>query len=122
MKQPFFYFLILIGISLKSQNLVLTQSFNQPTVGDTNLVYPMDTLGFSSAMPIGLIGNNITWDFTKLNAKPNILETAYISPTTVTKTYAATTAHATTGPRRIHCSMRLFTTRSGCGAPKNPTQ
>ena len=60
MKQTFFYFLILIGISLKSQNLVLTQSFNQPTVGDTNLVYPMDTLGFSSAMPIGLIGNNIT--------------------------------------------------------------
>ena len=84
MKQTFFYFLILIGMSLKSQNLVLTQSFNQPTVGDTNLVYPMDTLGFSSAMPIGLIGNNITWDFTKLNAKPNILETAYISPTTVT--------------------------------------
>ena len=55
MKQTFFYFLILIGISLKSQNLVLSQSFNQPAVGDTNLVYPMDTLGFSSGIVVLLM-------------------------------------------------------------------
>lgn len=84
MKNTFFYFLIIIGTTLKSQNLILTQSFNQPAVGDTNLVYSMDTLGFSSGMPIGLTGNNLTWDFTNLNAKSNILETTYISPITVT--------------------------------------
>lgn len=90
MKHTFFYFLILVVINLKSQNLVLTQSFNQPIIGDTNFVYSMDTSAFSSGLPMGLSGNNVTWNFTNLNAKPNILETAYVSPITVTNSASFT--------------------------------
>jgi hypothetical protein len=75
--------LILIAFKSNSQSLVLTQAANEPIVGDTSWTHPMDTSAFSSAMPTGVTGTNVVWNFTALNTQSLLISSAYVTPTAV---------------------------------------
>ncbi|MBL7934038.1 MAG: T9SS type A sorting domain-containing protein [Bacteroidia bacterium] len=61
----FFSFMLSLGFfGLNSQTL--TQSFNEPVVGDIDVHYRLDTSAYTSGVPIHVSGNNCTWDFSKL--------------------------------------------------------
>lgn len=44
----------------------LTQSFNEPVVGDIDVHYRLDTTAYPNGIPIHQSGQNLVWDFTKL--------------------------------------------------------
>lgn len=70
----FFYFssmkqiftLCLLCFATTHFGQTLTQSFNEPDVGDIDVHYRLDTSAYTSAIPIHVSGNNCVWDFTKL--------------------------------------------------------
>jgi hypothetical protein len=81
MKQVLFIFLFVLSSKLFSQTL--TQSFNEPIVGDTERTYPIDTSGFTTGMPTSITGSNSVWNFTKLIITNSVIPNAYVSPSAV---------------------------------------
>lgn len=58
-------FIVLSG-ALCSQPL--TQSFNEPVVGDIDKNFKIDTSAFTTGLPNTVTGSSCNWDFTKLSA------------------------------------------------------
>jgi hypothetical protein len=64
MKRSLLFFLILFSSKIFSQTL--TQSGNEPVVGDLEQAAKLDSSKYTSGMPNNVSGNNVVWDFTKL--------------------------------------------------------
>lgn len=73
-----------VSIQIKSQSLILTQSFNEPVIGDTNYTYAVDTSAYTAGLPINVTGGYTTWDFTRLGVlSTTAIPSAYVSPSVV---------------------------------------
>ncbi|PBQ31025.1 hypothetical protein CNR22_04320 [Sphingobacteriaceae bacterium] len=71
--------LLLLGIA-KINAQTLTQSFNEPVVGDIDRHYRLDTSAFTQGMPNGLTGNNVTWNFAALTGAFPVVVDSFITP------------------------------------------
>lgn len=58
----------------------LTQSFNEPVVGDVDKSYRLDTSLYTTGLPLNLIGTNCVWDFTKLTGIFPMVIDSFINP------------------------------------------
>jgi len=58
----------------------ITQSFNEPVVGDIDKNYRLDTSAFASGLPRNVVGNNCIWNYTNLNAVFPKIVASFISP------------------------------------------
>ncbi len=82
MKKLFF---VLIAFSfLNTQSQTLTQSFNEPLVGDVDIHYRLDTSAYTSGIPVHISGSNCVWDFTKLIGNFPIVVDSFITASAAT--------------------------------------
>lgn len=70
-----FFFIIL---SVKSQTL--TQSFNEPVVGDVDKNYRLDTSFYTNGLPVATSGSNCVWNYTGLTGAFPVIVDSFISP------------------------------------------
>jgi len=89
MKKIVFLLALIISFGANAQNLVLTQSANEPAIGDTSRTYRMDTTYYASGLPVGAGGDDLTWDFSGLSVTSTINTQAFIDPATLTITIPA---------------------------------
>jgi hypothetical protein len=82
MKKILLPFAILFTVSLSSQTLTLTKSFNEPVVGDTNRVHFLDTSFYANGLP-NIAGSNVVWNFQNLVTTTAVISTPYVSTTAV---------------------------------------
>lgn len=73
------FLLFICTLCLFSQSQTLTQVYNEPVVGDIDYEYRLDTSGVGGSLPIGITGNNCTWDFTGLSTM-TLAYLSYITP------------------------------------------
>jgi len=66
----------LLGVSAQT----LTQSFNEPVVGDVDKSYRLDTSLYTTGLPLNLTGTNCVWDFTKLTGTFPMIIDSFINP------------------------------------------
>jgi hypothetical protein len=78
-----FLSLLLILFSFTGFSQTLTQSFNEPVIGDNQPQYDIDTSAYSAGMPIAVTGSTAVWNFTSLVAHTPSFATSYVSPATV---------------------------------------
>ncbi|WP_317899469.1 T9SS type A sorting domain-containing protein [Aurantibacillus circumpalustris] len=79
-------YLLCVFISLSHllfSQTTLTQAFNGPVAGDVESTFGLDTSAYSSGLPINVIGNNVTWDFTKIVGFEPLLKDNYLSAASV---------------------------------------
>ena len=58
----------------------LTQSFNEPVIGDVDKNYRMDTSAYTTGLPINITGGNCIWDFTKLVGSFPVVIDSFLTP------------------------------------------
>ena len=78
MKQLYFTFFILALLQMQSQTL--TQSFNEPVVGDIDKSYRLDTSAYITGMPISQTGTNCVWNFSNLTGTFPMVVDSFINP------------------------------------------
>jgi hypothetical protein len=81
MKKITFFFLVVSLFRVSAQTL--TQSFNEPHVGDVDPGYPLDTSAYTNGLPLNIKGNNVTWNFTSLQPISPSDTDYYVSPSSV---------------------------------------
>jgi hypothetical protein len=54
----------LSAITLSAQTI--TQSFNEPSIGEVDINYKLDTSSYTAGLPIHQSGSSVLWDFTNL--------------------------------------------------------
>jgi len=78
MKKLLPIFFLLTSLYAGAQSLVLTQSANEPIVGDIESVYDLDTTLYSNGLNVSLTGTNTLWDYSHLRAITPMFNTVYI--------------------------------------------
>src|SRR4051812_584695 len=58
----------------------LTQSFNEPVIGEVDINYSLDTSAYTTGLPTAITGSNVVWDFTKLAGKFPVIFDSIKSP------------------------------------------
>jgi len=58
----------------------LTQSFNEPAIGEVDKNYSLDTSAYTSGLPTAVTGSNVTWDFSKLEGKFPVIFDSIVAP------------------------------------------
>lgn len=74
--------LVLLIIALGNKAQTLTQTYNEPKVGDYDISWRMDTSAFAGGLPLSVTGSNTVWNFTSLAAS-SVALTNYLSPSAV---------------------------------------
>lgn len=69
----------------------ITQSFNEPVIGETDRNYRLDTSAYTSGLPVGVSGNSCVWDYSKLAGIFPMVVDSFIAPSAA----LGTTAHPT---------------------------
>ena len=78
------FYTVLILFSLFSfQAQTITQSFNEPIVGDVDKSTRLDTSLYTTGLPTNVTGNNCSWDFTKFTGVFPMVIDSFISPSSV---------------------------------------
>lgn len=75
-----FYTLLFVTFIFCSPAQTLTQSFNEPVIGDIDRSNRLDTSAYTSGLPTSVIGNNCAWDFTKLVGIFPMVIDSFITP------------------------------------------
>src|SRR5688572_22618744 len=78
MKGLYFVLFLLFLVQLDAQTL--TQSANEPTIGDVDRTYKLDTSAYTTGLPSAVTGSNAVWDFTKLSGTFPVVVDSFISP------------------------------------------
>lgn len=73
---------LFMGILLSHSAQTLTQTYNEPKVGDYDIEWRMDTSAYASGLPTSVTGTNVVWNFTSLAAS-SVALTNYLSPSAV---------------------------------------
>lgn len=81
MKHLYLFISVLFLFNVNAQTL--TQSANEPVIGDTSRTHLLDTSAFSGGMPNNVAGSNVIWNFQQLNTGTLVITSAYISTTAV---------------------------------------
>lgn len=87
-----FVFVLISGLAISQTTL--TQTNNEPIVGDSKGVYNLDTTFYTTGLPTAITGTNVTWDFSNLAVTPTLITTNYISPASATVTAPAGSTYA----------------------------
>ena len=78
MKQFYLFFFSLILFTVSAQTL--TQSFNEPVVGDIDKGYRMDTSAYAGGLPINITGTNCVWNYSNLIGSFPLVVDSFIAP------------------------------------------
>lgn len=78
MKKIYLAFSFLFIAQLQSQTL--TQSFNEPVVGDVDKNYRLDTTAYTTGMPVSATGTNCVWNFSNLTGAFPMIVDSFINP------------------------------------------
>lgn len=78
MKQFVFIFFLLTLLQINAQTL--TQSFNEPVVGDIDKSYRLDTAAYTNGMPIAQTGTTCVWNFSNLTGTFPMVVDSFINP------------------------------------------
>jgi hypothetical protein len=62
----------------------ITQSANEPVVGDVDSNYSLDTSAYTSGLPLNIKGANAVWDFSKLSGAFPVVIDSFINPAAAT--------------------------------------
>lgn len=72
--------LFVLGVfTLSSQTI--TQSFNEPSIGEVDINYKLDTSAYTAGLPIHQAGTSVLWDFTGLTGMFPIIYDSIHAPT-----------------------------------------
>jgi len=87
---------LLFLVAFASQHAqTLTQSFNEPVIGDIDKNFRLDTSAYTSGLPTNVTGSNCTWNYTNLTGTYPMIVDSFISPTGVPSATAYPTASYT---------------------------
>lgn len=81
------YFLHKISVLLavmavfEMQAQTITQSFNEPSVGEVDINYKLDTSAFTSGLPLNQIGTNQVWNLAALTGTYPVIFDSVLGPT-----------------------------------------
>jgi hypothetical protein len=100
MKKLLPLFLLFPFIKGYSQTYTITQTANQPLIGDTSKYYIIDTSAYSSGLNVANTGSNAVWNYTNLITTSGTRTTSYVSPTVVpnSSNYPGCTIVSQAGP------------------------
>ncbi len=76
----FFYLNLLSLLALSTQAQTLTQSFNEPVIGDVDKNYRLDTSAYTGGLPISISGTTCVWNFSNLTATFPMVIDSFITP------------------------------------------
>ena len=111
---------ILLALSLLLCNVVLsqtlTQTFNEPKVGDIQSIVRLDTTGYLTAVPIATTGANTKWDFSKLKTASNNITSTFVG------TVAVASASAYTGCNIVQDNNGSYTFLKSVTTPTTRTE
>jgi hypothetical protein len=71
------FFLALLSIGNAQ---IITQSFNEPVVGDVDKNYRLDTSAYTSGLPVSITGTNCVWNFASLFGTFPLVVDSFIAP------------------------------------------
>ena len=74
------FFAALFGMRAQS----LTQSFNEPIIGDIDKNYRLDTSAYTTGLPISVTGSTAIWNFSNVAGIFPMIVDSFISPTAAT--------------------------------------
>jgi len=94
MKTKLLLFLAIWCGVISAQNLTMTQAAYEPIVGDFSNKYNLDTSFYTSGLPSNISGNGVTWDFSNLAVTPTVMNTNFVSPSSLTVTAPAGSTYA----------------------------
>ena len=78
MKRLYVFLFSFFLFTVKSQTL--TQSFNEPVVGDIDKGYRMDTSAYTSGLPANITGTNCVWNYSNLIGSFPLVVDSFIAP------------------------------------------
>lgn len=78
MKKIYISFFTLLALFTQAQTL--TQSFNEPVVGDVDKNYRLDTSAYTSGLPISITGTNCVWNFSNLTGTFPMIVDSFMLP------------------------------------------
>ncbi|MDI1355285.1 MAG: T9SS type A sorting domain-containing protein [bacterium] len=58
----------------------ITQSFNEPVVGDVDNLYRLDTSAYTTGIPVNITGTNCVWNFSNLTGTFPMVVDSFIAP------------------------------------------
>lgn len=66
---------VMVALTLRGQSVTITQSFNEPVIGDVDKSYRIDTSGFTNGLPMNIMGPSCVWNFQNLaGAFPMVID------------------------------------------------
>jgi hypothetical protein len=74
------YLFLFLMVLMKLNAQTITQSFNEPIIGDVDKNYKLDTSAYSAGLPIGVTGSTAVWNFTQLSGIFPFVIDSFISP------------------------------------------
>ena len=81
MRKNYLFIFLFPGFISVAQTL--TQSFNEPKVGEVDKKYSLDTSAYTSGLPNNVSGMNVVWDFTKVAGAFPIIFDSVVTPSAV---------------------------------------
>ncbi|MCC6373000.1 MAG: T9SS type A sorting domain-containing protein [Bacteroidia bacterium] len=76
-----YFYKALLVLAIGNLNAqTLTQSFNEPIVGDVDKNYKMDTSAYTAGLPVSITGSNCVWNFGNMNGIYPMVIDSFISP------------------------------------------
>jgi hypothetical protein len=94
----------------------LTQSFNEPKVGDVQSLVRLDTTGYLTAVPVATTGANTHWDFSKMKTASNNITSTFVA------TAAVPSASAYTGCNMVQDNNGSYTFLKSVTTPTTRTE
>lgn len=74
------YTFIFLTACLLSKTQTLTQSFNEPVIGDVDKSYRLDTTAYTSGLPVATTGSNCAWNFANLTGAFPMIVDSFVGP------------------------------------------
>lgn len=75
------YLILCLFFLFSSNSQTLTQTFNEPLIGDIDISYRIDTSNYLSGLPVTVTGSNCVWNFSNLKGAFPLVTDSFISPT-----------------------------------------
>jgi hypothetical protein len=76
--------IILFFYSIVNNAQTITQAFNEPSIGDVDKNYRLDTSAYTTGLPSTVTGSNVVWDFTKVTGAFPVIFDSIVAPSAAT--------------------------------------
>jgi len=74
------YLILFFSLIAKFNGQTITQSFNEPVIGDIDKSYRLDTAAYTSGLPVATTGSNCTWNYTNLGGAFPLVVDSFVAP------------------------------------------